>query len=300
MPSFLALGHLLMDIQLYLSKRPDEEEEAVLVAELRYGGGGSASNFAVAARRLGANAAIITSVGFDSFGRLLLEELLKEGVEIGRVKVVVGQQTGTSFLLVYPSGEVRVLEYVGASEAVEPWEVTEDALMSFDVLHITMYKLETAVEAARRAKKLGLMVSVDPGRIWSRRGLSYLEGLLRETDYLFLNESEFRNLLGGDASAAFKLGVRAIVVKRGAKGATAYLSDGDVLEEPGFKVNAVDTTGAGDAFDAAFLVAITEGRDVRYALRFANAAGALKTTRRGARSSPTREEVERLLAARDI
>ncbi len=288
-----------MDIQLYLSGRPDEGE-AALVAELRYGGGGSASNFAVAARRLGARSAIITSVGFDNFGRLLLEELLKDGVEIGRVKVVVGQQTGTSFLLVYPNGEVKVFEYIGASEAVEPWEVTEDALRGFDLLHITMYKLETAVEAARRAKRLGLKVSVDPGRIWSRRGLTYLEGLLRETDYLFLNESEFRDLLGGDATAAFKLGVRTVVVKRGAKGAVAYLQDGEILEEPAFKVEAVDTTGAGDAFDAAFLVAVMEGRDVRYALKFANAAGALKSARRGARSSPTREEVERLLATRNI
>ncbi|MEZ0248279.1 MAG: carbohydrate kinase family protein, partial [Thermoproteus sp.] len=97
MPSVVALGHLLMDIQLYLSDRP-EGGEAALVAELRYGGGGSASNFAVAARRLGARSAIVTSVGFDNFGRILLEELLREGVDISRVKIVIGQQTGTSFL----------------------------------------------------------------------------------------------------------------------------------------------------------------------------------------------------------
>ncbi|MGC9170543.1 MAG: carbohydrate kinase family protein [Thermoproteus sp.] len=299
MPSVVALGHLLMDIQLYLADRPDAGE-AALVGELRYGGGGSASNFAVAARRLGLASAIITSVGFDGFGRVLLEELMREGVDISRVKIVIGQQTGTSFLLVYPSGDVKVFEYVGASEAVEPKDLSDAALKGFDHLHITMYRLDTAVHAARLAKKLGLSVSVDPGRIWSARGLDHLRDLLAEADYLLLNESEFRALLRGDAGKAFGLGIDMVVVKRGPQGATAYLRSGEVLEARGFKVEAVDTTGAGDAFDAAFLAALLEGRGVDYALRFANATGALKTTRKGARSSPTREEVEKFLATRNI
>ncbi|MEL9990400.1 MAG: carbohydrate kinase family protein [Thermoproteus sp.] len=299
MPSVVALGHLLMDIQLYLSERP-EGGEATLVAELRYGGGGSASNFAVAARRLGVKSAIITSVGFDNFGRILLEELLREGVDISKVKIVIGQQTGTSFLLVHPGGEVKVFEYIGASEAIEPRDISDDLFRGFDLLHITMYRLETAIEAARRAKELGLGVSLDPGRVWSKRGLEYLKPLLANVDYLFLNETEFFNLLGGDVERAFGLGVKLVVVKKGARGASAFMKGGGAFEEPAFKVDVVDTTGAGDAFDAAFLTAVLEGKDIRYALRFANAAGALKATRKGARSSPTREEVEKMVATRII
>ncbi|MEZ0248280.1 MAG: PfkB family carbohydrate kinase, partial [Thermoproteus sp.] len=212
----------------------------------------------------------------------------------------IGQQTGTSFLLVYPGGEVKVFEYIGASEAVEPRDISDDFFKGFDLLHITMYRLETAVEAARRARGLGLGVSLDPGRVWSKRGLEYLKPLLINIDYLFLNEAEFFNLLGGDVERAFELGVKLVVVKRGARGASAFVEGRGSFDEPAFEVEAIDTTGAGDAFDAAFLTALLEGRDVRYALRFANAAGALKATRKGARSSPMREEVEKMVATRII
>lgn len=121
-----------------------------------------------------------------------------------------------------------------------------------------------------------------------------MKELLSRVDYLFLNERELEALLGGDPNKAFDLGVSLVVVKRGAAGAAAYSHDGRRVDQPAFKAEAVDTTGSGAAFDAAFVVSALEGRDLEDCLRRANAAGALKAARKGARSAPMREEVERL------
>ena len=298
----VTLGHLLMDISIYVKSYP-KPDEASVVGEFRYGGGGSASNVAVVASRLGIPTGFIGSIGFDDFGRILLEGLLKEGVDITHVKVVVGEQSGTSFVIVDERGRVMIFEYLGASESIDPSDLDPAYLRRAEFLHITSFRFDVSVSAAKLAKEGGVKVSFDPGRVEVSKGLKGLSPLLKYCDVVMLNELEVRKLSGVDdplkgAGKVMNYGPDTVVVKRGGKGAMVLTKEGKIYSCKAFKVKVVDTTGAGDSFAGGFLSSLIRGEGLDEALRFANAVAALKVTRRGARSSPTRSEVERFLSER--
>jgi sugar/nucleoside kinase (ribokinase family) len=158
-----------------------------------------------------------------------------------------------------------------------------------DHLHLTSYYLQTALQPSfgdifRRAKALGLTTSFDPnsdpGNKWSRK----IDGVLRYTDVLFVNEREAKQLTRSSTpKAALKvLGtkVTCAVIKRGPRGAMATQA-GTIAAHPGFSVTAVDTTGAGDSFDAGFMSAYLRESSLAECIRVGNACGALSATRVG-------------------
>lgn len=289
-----------MDISIYVKSYP-KPDEASVVKEFRYGGGGSASNVAVVASRLGAPTGFIGSMGFDDFGRLLLEGLIKEGVDVTHVKVVVGEQSGTSFVVVDELGRVMIFEYLGASESIEPSDLDPAYLRGAEFLHLTSFRFDVSVEAAMLAKEGGARVSFDPGRVEVSKGLKRMAPLLKYCDIIMLNEIEVRKLSGvrevsKGARKVMNYGPKTVVVKMGGKGAMAF-TERKAYSSPAFEVKVVDTTGAGDSFAGGFLSSLIEGKGVEDALRFANAVAALKVMKRGARSSPSRGEVKKFLAS---
>jgi len=295
----VGLGHILMDISIFVNNYPGVDELAE-IKDLRYGGGGSAANLAVGIRRLGKRSGFIGSVGFDDFGRILLDELIKEGVDISHVKIAVNKQSCTSFIGINRHGNVIIFEYLGAGEEVTPKDLDPSYIASAKILHITSFRLDTAIEAARIANEHGVLVSIDPGRKWEKHKFDYIRKLLENADILILNALELSKLTRtDDESKAIKIldkyGVEHVIIKKGGQGSTAYIN-GEKYEQPVFPVKVVDTTGAGDAFDAGYLYGILEKWPIEKTLRFASAVAAIKVSRKGARSIPTRQEVEEFLA----
>ena len=305
MGQLLAAGHINWDVTLRVSALPEPDGEARITEQHR-AGGGSAANVASALAGLDLEAGLIGSVGTDEQGRMAVRELEASGVDVSRVITVEGETT-VKYLVVDDAGEVMVLANDGVNEAVGPEDVAAEMVAGASHLHLTGQRPATAARLIELAQDAGLTVSFDPGRRVDERDFS---PLLDEVEVLLVNELEARAVFGADEGSAIAAAAgpeRTIVVKRGADGASLY-AGGEPVHHPGFAVEAVDTTGAGDAFAAGYLAATVGGLalgdgagdspDPEQVLAMANASGALTVQQAGARSAPDREALEAFLAAR--
>ena len=305
MGQLLAAGHINWDVTLRVSALPEPDGEARITEQHR-AGGGSAANVASALAGLDLEAGLIGSVGTDEQGRMAVRELEASGVDVSRVITVEGETT-VKYLVVDDAGEVMVLANDGVNEAVGPDDVAAEMVAGASHLHLTGQRPATAARLIELAQDAGLTVSFDPGRRVDERDFS---PLLDEVNVLLVNELEARAVFGADEGSAIAAAAgpeRTIVVKRGADGASLY-AGGEPVHHPGFAVEAVDTTGAGDAFAAGYLAATVGGLalgdgagdspDPEQVLAMANASGALTVQQAGARSAPDREALEAFLAAR--
>jgi ribokinase len=300
MPELITIGHVLMDIRIFVNDFPRADEEAK-TDKLSLGGGGSAANVAVGASRLGVKSGFVGALGFDTFGRVLLEELEHEGVEVTHVKVDTTINSGLTLIAVNKKGQVEMFGYTGASDKLFPSDINKDYICSAEHLHITGLSFKTALAAARMAKEAKVTVSFDPGRLMSRIGLKKVSSLLKYVDQILLNHEESSELTGVDspenaAKALLETGPKTVIIKKGADGVFAMTSKSK-LSVPVYPVKVVDTTGAGDAFSAGFITAQLEGKNLKDSIEFANATANLKITKAGARALPTRKAVERFLKA---
>lgn len=264
--------------------------------------GGKGANQAAACARLGASVALVGRVGEDVFGSSLREGLEKIGMNVTHVTVVPGP-SGVAVIHVDAGGENSIVIIPGANGQVgtADLERLETLLGDADSLLLQLeIPLEAVINAARMARSHGVRIILDPAP-----ASPLPNELYNLTDILTPNETEASNLVGFPvrdiamaehaAGIFLKRGVKQVIIKMGERG--AYLHDGKIGEMvPGFQVEAVDTTAAGDAFNGALAVALEKGQTLGAAVRFANAAGALSTSRRGAQPSmPELDEVERLM-----
>ena len=296
MVDLVTIGHVLMDIRIFVDQFPKPDEEAK-AEKLSLGGGGSAANVAVGASRLGVKSEFVGAMGFDAFGRVLLEELEHEGVDVTHVKILASVNSGLTVLSVNKIGQVIMFGYTGASDMLHPLDINRSCISNAEHVHITGLSLDTAVAAAKMAREANIVVSVDPGKIMSRVGISRLSPLLENTTQILLNHEEAKQLTGSDdlddaANILFKTGPKTVIIKRGSKGVFAATPDSKI-SVPVYPVKVVDTTGAGDAFSSGFITAQLEGKNLKESLEFANATANLKITKVGARALPTRKMVER-------
>ena len=268
--------------------------------------GGNSINTAIALARLGVSVRTCAAVGNDRFGQFIRDRVRAEGIDDTGLVTLPGAKTSTSIVLVETSGERRFLHLRGVSTFFSgqhlDWGLVEGsrifhyasafALPAFD---------ETSLEPAlRRARELGCLTSMNI--CWDVRGrwLKTIHPALAHTDFIFPNRDEGRQLTGESEPAAIAarlrgLGVKTVVVKLGAAGCYVESPEGS-FTSPGFAVQPVDTTGAGDCFAAGFLAAISRGQSLTLAARRANATGALATLGLGgADSAPTIEQLEDFL-----
>ena len=298
LPDLVTIGHVLMDIRIFIDEFPKADEEAK-TNKLSLGGGGSAANVAVGASRLGVKSGFIGSIGFDTFGRVLLEELEHEGVDVAHVKVDTSTSSGLTVIAINNKGQVIMFGYTGASDKLFPSDLNKEYISSSEHVHITGLSFDTALAAAKIAKKANVTVSFDPGRLMSKMGLKRLLPLLHYVDQILLNQEEARELTGvieleKAAKAIIKSGPKMVIIKRGPDGVFA-MNHSKSFSVPAYPVKVVDTTGAGDAFSAGFITAQLEGKSLEDSVEFANATANLKITRIGARALPNRKAVERFL-----
>ncbi|WP_433623923.1 carbohydrate kinase family protein [Halomicrococcus sp. NG-SE-24] len=292
MVEVVTAGHVNWDVTLRVDALPESDGEARIESQHR-SGGGSAGNVAVALAGMDVSAGVVGSVGTDEQGRLARRELERAGVDVSHLPSVEGMETTTKYLVVDDTGEVMVLGNEGANEAITPDDVDADYVAAADHLHLTSQRPDTAARLAAVATDAGVPVSFDPGRRLCDRDF---DEALAYSDVVFLNDLEAETLLDRDLEhPSLELDGRVVVVKRGSDGAHVDTTHG-AYTHPGFGVDTVDTTGAGDAFAAGFLAVLLEsGPDYERALEFANACGALASMEEGARTTPTRDRVAAFL-----
>lgn len=266
--------------------------------------GGKGANQAVAAARLGAKTAIIGRVGADGFGQMLRIAAEVDGVNVEQVLDTPTMATGVSLITVEDGGQNTIVIASGANATLTPEdvEVAGSLIASARVVLLQLeVPLPAVIRAAELAREVGATVILNPapapaGRLPAK--------LLSMVDYLVPNESEAGAFLDEPSSAPPKGLARALAAVTGVPNAIITLgeagavmaSPSGAIHQPAFRVQAVDSTAAGDAFVAGFAVALSEGLAPTKALRWGCAAGALAATRLGAQASlPRRDEVLALL-----
>jgi len=300
MIDLLTIGDVNADLLLQVQRFPQIDDEVQVDQYIRTPGG-DAANIAVAAAKLGLKSVILGCVGMDEEGRFLAEALQKAGVETKWLQRTVEDKTGLVVGTVRSDGQRNLLSYRGANNQRYIQPEVHYQINHAEFVHISDPLLREVEEtAAFLCQKIKGSISLDPGSITAERGVECLAPLLCLCNICFLNENELALLTGEQNSgkaiailSRFCSGI--IVVKRGEKGCL-IVDQEQQMEVNGFSVNVVDTTGAGDAFDAGFLYALHSHHPLQEAARFANAVGALTTRALGAQSSqPTLQEVEKLL-----
>lgn len=279
--------------------------ETVIGGTFFTAGGGKGANQAVAAARAGGSVELIACLGDDALGDETLAALAADGIAVHGVRRMSGTRSGVALILVDERGENSIAVAPGANALLAPEQVAScvEHLSASDVLLTQLETpLESVLAAARAASHVGARVILNPA---PARELP--DELLRLVSVLTPNESEAARLSGvsideehGLADAATALlarGVGAVVITLGAAG--AYVATAELRQIiAAFRVEARDTTGAGDVFNGALAVALAEQMPLRDAVRFANAAAASSVTRDGAQpAAPRRAEILRMLGA---
>jgi sugar/nucleoside kinase (ribokinase family) len=266
--------------------------------------GSSSAIFSRALAGLGAKVDFMGKVGDDDNGHFMVAQLQEVGIGTRGVIVDPAVQTGVTISLTYPEEKAQVT-FLGSIADCHLSDLNLDILGDYTHLHMASMYLQTALRPAfpelmRSARELGLTTSLDPGWDPAERWNGVLFEVLSSLDILFVNEHEVKAIGKSasvkQASMALAQQVNLVVARLGAEGALIADRDG-VLEARAFPVEVVDTTGAGDSFNAGFIYRyVVEDRSKMESLRFANACGALAVTRVGGASSvPSAGKVETFL-----
>jgi ribokinase len=295
-PRIVVVGSCNMDIAAFVRRAP-EQGETVSGTRSKTGPGGKGANQAIAAARLGAAVSFVGAVGDDAYGESLRAAFASAGVEISHLRSV-GEETGTAHIVVEENGANRIVVVPGANGSLTSLTEADRGLVAASDLLLLQLEspLEVVIEAARAATAAGTRVLLTPA---PARDLP--DELTGAVDILVPNEQEALQVAGaGDLERAIALLVERVpdlVVTLGERGG---LHVGRGSERTAFatpRVDAMDTTAAGDTFVGALALALGEGRDWPEALERAAAAAAVSVGRAGASESmPRPDEVERLLA----
>jgi ribokinase len=301
-PNIVVVGSLNMDLVTRTARRP-ARGETLLGESFGMFVGGKGLNQAIAAARQGAAVRMVGRLGADDFGRRLRRTMADEGIDAQYVTEDDSTSSGIATIVVDGEGDNSIIVVSGANTRVGPADVERAAAMiaGADALMLQLeVPLDAVIRAAEIARAAGVRVLLNPA---PARPLP--EELLRLVDVLTPNETETQILtdlhIDDDQSATraadalLARGVGAAVLTLGARG--ALLADGTQHTRiPGYSVEVVDTTAAGDAFCGALAAQLARGRPLADAVRYANAAGALATTVLGAEPAmPRLEAVERLV-----
>ncbi len=285
-PQLLVIGDITVDLFLSLPRLPERGADAH-ADRMLLRAGGSAANTAAAAAALGLPPALLGAVGQDPLGEWALEALRASGVDLSLLQRRTEASTSLIVIAVTPDGERTMLSWRGASRFFHLEAAARALLPRAAFLHVSGYALldespmrSAAMTLLEAAWGAGCRCTLDPGLPACRMAPEAVWQALRWSDALFLSEGEAALLLGPDPRQGFRAAERLqwIVIKRGAEGCRLLGREGEDLQIPAFTVPVVDTTGAGDAFDAGFLVGLARGLHPAAAALLGNAAGAIACT----------------------
>jgi ribokinase len=291
-PETISLGDTAVDLVASVSEHPRFGGDSEISVLERHPGG-SAANFAVAMARLGISSGLISKVGSDEAGRFLRDGLKREGVDVSHLKQEDGA-TGTIFVMVDRSGQRTMLSFRGVNVRLLPEEIPREYIAGSRLLHVSGYSLvhapqcDAALAAMEYAKEANVRISLDPSPLIHLVGRKVLAETLGLVDLLLPNEGEAKYLsrkksIRNAGRTLLEKGVSIVAMKLGPKGCLV-MDQNDEFHVPAFNVETIDTTGAGDAYNAGFIAGHLREWDLKRSAEFANAAAALKTMKGGARN----------------
>ncbi|MBJ8111120.1 ribokinase [Bacillus cereus group sp. N6] len=290
MPNIAVVGSISMDLVAVSKKRP-KAGETVIGEAFHTIPGGKGANQAVAAARLGANVAMVGAVGNDNYGTVVRNNLENERVFIDYVVPVTDTATGIAHI-VLAEEDNSIVVVQGANALVNESVVdrSKDLLIKADMVVLQLeIPLETVkyVLAICEEHNIPVMLNPAPAQVLS-------EDVLEKATYITPNEHECRIVLDDFTSPIEGLLAKypnKLLITEGSKG-VRFHNGTEIVHVPSIAVDVVDTTGAGDTFNGALAVALSEGETLQKAIRFANIAGGLSVTRLGAQGGmPTRDRV---------
>ena len=296
-PKVVVIGSLNMDLVVKAVRAP-KRGETVLGEEIHFVPGGKGANQAIGLARLGAETTMIGAVGSDAFGEELKKALQADGVSTSSIKVLDSQATGVATILL-AEGDNSIVVVPGANAQCLPEDLDqyEGIISEADLVLLQLeIPLMTVEHAIRLARRHGTLVMLNPAP-----AQSLSQDLLRQVDYLTPNRSELALMTEMPEESAIdqgiqrllEVGVSCCVTTLGAEGVAFKELSGSLVSISGHKVPVVDTTGAGDAFNAGLAYALAQRKSIREAAEFAVKVSALAVTKFGAQGGmPSLSEVE--------
>lgn len=284
------VGSINMDMVVTAERIP-LKGETIKGNDISYIPGGKGANQAVAAARLGAQVEMYGCIGKDDFGKILIQNLMNEGIQTNHILKVENVSTGLALITV-AENDNSIIVVGGANNMVDKAYIDSISqnLLSCDMVllqhEIPQETVEYVIQLCYENHKK-VLLNPAPAR-------PIRQEIIDRIDYLTPNEHEAAILFGADKNYddLLKEYPEKLIITQGEKGVSVCLKNGEVILVPARKANVADTTGAGDTLNGAFAVAITSNKDMTDALRFANIAASLSTEKFGAQGGmPSYEEV---------
>ncbi|MGD7009715.1 ribokinase [Metabacillus sp. 84] len=292
MEKILVIGSASIDLVVTSPRRP-QNGETVLGESFIMVPGGKGANQAVAAARLGADVFMAGCVGDDSYGEAILNNLKENGVKTDYVKTLPETASGTAHIIL-AEGDNSIVVVQGANKLVTP-SIADEALPVLKEAKMVLIQQEipeeTVEHVSRLCQKHGVPLLLNPAPARTAAGK-----VLDRAAYITPNETEATLLFKGmPLERALEANPNKLIITEGKNG-VRYHDGKEIRSIPPFPVEALDTTGAGDTFNAAFAVACSEGKNLAESIRFANRAASISVTKIGAQGGmPYRKEVDQTL-----
>ena len=301
--NILVVGSLNMDISITMKKMPIIGE-TILGNSMQYSNGGKGANQACAIGKLGGKVEMLGCIGNDDFGKNQKTNLGKYNVNTKNLKISQDIPTGTAVIYVDEKGKNSIVVVAGANDYcdVEYLKSQEESFKNSDYILLQLeIPIESVKYSVKKGKELGKTIILNPAPAPE----FICDEILNNLDYFTPNESELQRLAKLDkietledaekgARIFLEKGVKNVLVTLGENG-VLFVNKDTVQHFPANKVKAIDTTAAGDCFNGAFVLGLSEGKSIAESIIFANKASSIAVTRKGAQNSiPMREEVETL------
>ncbi|MGB9936918.1 MAG: carbohydrate kinase family protein [Methanobacterium sp.] len=285
----IGFGALNVD-KLYNVNKITHEDEETFITDFNEYCGGSAANTIIGLSKLGIKTGFIGKIAEDHEGNLLLKNLQQEGVNTDGIIITPDGRSGNVLGFVDNEGQRALYVDPGVNDLIKYREIGIEYINNSRVLHLTSFVGGSFKAQEEVLKEINddVMVSIDPGRIYAERGIKFIKNILNRTDVILINEEELKHLTENKyencvqgAEFLLKLGINHVIIKRGDKG--SYITDGnESYYIPPFEVKCIDTTGAGDAFNAGFLYGLLKNKDIEESAKLGNFTASCCITEYGA------------------
>lgn len=296
---FIGFGALNLD-RLYKVQSIAKGDEEVPITETVEEPGGSAANTIFALGKLNMPTGFIGAVGEDDEGQRVLTSLKEVGVDTSHIKIRQNARTGLVIGLVDSKGERALYIAPGANNLLSIEDLDTEYLKCASILHMTSFVNEGQLKLQKKAIKVldkcaDVRLSFAPGSLYVKKGLKAISPIIKRSHVLFLNETEAKMLTGEGYESASKslmeIGCKMVAITLKDKG--CFITDGaESIHVDAIKTKVQDTTGAGDAFCAGFLLGMTESRDLKECGLIGNYLSSRCISEIGARKGlPNRDEL---------
>jgi ribokinase len=299
----VVVGSYNTDLNIKTDRFP-RPGETIIGSRFSKSGGGKGANQAAAAARAGADVSLVARVGNDVLGREGIERLSQVGINTKYVFADTEIPTGVAFIVVDKNGENSIVVASGANSKLSPVDIETagDEILSADVILLQLESSINTIESViNKSYEKGITIILNPA---PAHPLS--ESLLQKINTITPNRVEAEMLTGIKVTdeeslrlitkRLFNFGIKNVLITLGAKGVFAGLQD-SMEFIPSFKVNTIDSTGAGDVFNGSLAAFLSNGIPMKKAIKLANASAAISVTRIGAQNcAPTRLEIEKFLS----